>query len=177
MALLSVRAVEVPGTMMPPPTRRRRTTTNTTPNTTDSGMDEEKKKIDRNDVKTEMGVRDEGDDDYNHDYDGNNNGRSPPTLPAVAAQVEILYETEQTLTADDDECGRRIRDAGGRLGTVPIASVAVFQGWIRGGGDVGGGDGVVDGDGGDGEGVRWRLALNRPAWEFPHLVGGTETGA
>ena len=81
-------------------------------------------------------------------------------LPVVA-QIEVLYDVEQIFTGkertqddenkDDGSIQMQIPD--GRSMPRTSVLVGVFEGWLHG-----------DPDGN--ESVRWRLAFNRPAWEF-----------
>ena len=79
-------------------------------------------------------------------------------LPVVA-QVEVLYDVEQIFTGKERAQDDENKDDGSMQipdgQSMPRTSVlvGVFEGWLHG-----------DPDGN--ESVRWRLAFNRPAWEF-----------
>jgi hypothetical protein len=86
----------------------------------------------------------------------------------VAAQVEILYNVEQTpdviMTKQDDDENKAESEENKAESkekmTVTQTSmvVGVFGGWLNG-----------DPQGKD---LRWRVADVRPAWEFPFLPDG-----
>lgn len=78
----------------------------------------------------------------------------------VAAQVEVLYdvtqEFEETLPktpGDGDEEGAKEKITKKDIDSTNV-SVAVLEGWLSGGPD---------------DELRWRVALNRPAFEFPYI--------
>jgi hypothetical protein len=79
-------------------------------------------------------------------------------LPVVVAQVEILYNVEQTFAKQDDDDDDENKTESEKTKTVTRASVGVFEGWLNG-----------DPEGND---LRWRVAEIRPAWEFPLLSSG-----
>jgi hypothetical protein len=77
----------------------------------------------------------------------------------VAAQIEVLYDVTQEFiemvpAGDDDESKDKMRK--NELDTT-IVSVAVMEGWLSGGPD---------------DELRWRIALHRPAFEFPLIQHG-----
>jgi hypothetical protein len=77
----------------------------------------------------------------------------------VAAQLEVLYDVTQefvaTLPVDVDDVSKtKVRQE--QLDTT-IVSVAVLEGWLSGGPD---------------DQLRWRIALHRPAFEFPLIQQG-----
>lgn len=71
----------------------------------------------------------------------------------VAAQVEVLYDMTQSFTTDEPAPGMVISETktvdGKDMVTRPTLVVAVFEGWLKGSSPL-----------------RWRIALNRPPWEF-----------
>ena len=81
-------------------------------------------------------------------------------LPVVA-QIEVLYDVEQIFmgkerTQDDenkDDGSIQMQIPNGKSMPRTSVLVGVFEVWLHG-----------DPDGN--ESVRWRLAFNRPAWEF-----------
>lgn len=79
-------------------------------------------------------------------------------LPVVA-QIEVLYDVEQIFTGKERAQDDENKDDGSMQipdgQSMPRTSVlvGVFEGWLHGN---------PDGE----ESVRWRLAFNRPAWEF-----------
>lgn len=75
----------------------------------------------------------------------------------VAAQVEVLYDFEQTFKAKEgDADAEEAMKAQGLTSPRKSVLVGVFQGFLH-----------KDPEGHDS--IRWKLALNRPAWEFPYL--------
>jgi hypothetical protein len=72
----------------------------------------------------------------------------------VAAQVEILYDVTQEFVNNDPEEGSNAGDEKSEDMDTTIVSVAVMEGWLSGGPD---------------DELRWRLALHRPAFEFPGM--------
>lgn len=72
----------------------------------------------------------------------------------VAAQMEILYDvTQEFESLGKDDSTSNDNGQSEKMETT-IVSVAVLEGWLNGGPD--------------GE-LRWRLALHRPAFEFPGI--------
>lgn len=86
--------------------------------------------------------------------------RGEKDLPVVA-QIEVLYDVDQVFTgkenSQDDESkddgSIQMQIAAGESMPRTSVLVGVFEGWLH-----------CDPDGN--ESVRWRLAFNRPAWEF-----------
>jgi hypothetical protein len=80
----------------------------------------------------------------------------------VAAQVEILYNVEQTLdvipTKQDDDKNKAESEEKQTVTRTSVV-VGVFEGWLNG-----------DPQGKD---LRWRVADVRPAWEFPFVPDTT----
>jgi hypothetical protein len=78
----------------------------------------------------------------------------------VAAQMEVLYDVTQEFTIElapaalDEETGEEVEKVKPETLQTTIVSVATLEGWLQGGPD--------------GE-LRWRLALYRPAFEFPGI--------
>ena len=89
-----------------------------------------------------------------------NSPRGEKDLPVVA-QIEVLYDVEQVFTGKANSQDDESKDDGPIQMQIPAGEsmprtsvlVGVFEGWLHG-----------DPDGN--ESVRWRLAFNRPAWEF-----------
>jgi hypothetical protein len=90
-----------------------------------------------------------------------NSPREENDLPVVA-QIEVLYDVEQVFTGKehvqdnenkDNESTTQLQIPEGKSMPRTSVLVGVFEGWLHG-----------DPDGN--ESVRWRLAFNRPAWEF-----------
>jgi len=84
--------------------------------------------------------------------------------PAVAAQIEILYDVEETLVVPaedgDQEAEKKSEDnEEDKTKTVTRTSVVVgvFEGWLSGG------DNPEDG-------LRWKLADVRFPFEFPFIT-------
>lgn len=78
----------------------------------------------------------------------------------VAAQVEVLYDIEQTFTAKEGDAeAEEAMKAQGLIGPRKSVLVGVFEGFLH-----------KDPEGHDS--IRWKLALNRPAWEFPYILSG-----
>lgn len=75
----------------------------------------------------------------------------------VAAQVEILYDIEQSLLVPMAKQGDDNKTESEEKKTVTRTTVVVgvFEGWLNG-----------DPEGNE---LRWRVAEVRPAWEFPFL--------
>jgi hypothetical protein len=75
----------------------------------------------------------------------------------VAAQVEILYDVEQSLLVPMAKKGDENKTDSEEKKTITRTSVVVgvFEGWLNG-----------DPEGNE---LRWRVAEVRPAWEFPFL--------
>lgn len=74
----------------------------------------------------------------------------------VAAQMEVLYDVTQNFIIDTEESSDSDKSMEGdkeELETT-VVSVATLEGWLHGGPE--------------GE-LRWRLALHRPAFEFPGI--------
>jgi hypothetical protein len=72
---------------------------------------------------------------------------------SIAAQLEVLYDVSQEFTLQ-----RKSATSSSPSSTTEqttFVGVATIQGWLKGGPD-------------DGE-LRWRLALRRPAYEFPGI--------
>ena len=86
--------------------------------------------------------------------------RGEKDLPVVA-QIEVLYDVDQVFTGKENSQDDESKDDGSiqmqiaAEESMPRTSVlvGVFEGWLH-----------CDPDGN--ESVRWRLAFNRPAWEF-----------
>jgi len=80
----------------------------------------------------------------------------------VAVQVEVLYDVQQTycplLTKSSGEEKKESKNEEEKSVTRNNVWVGVFEGWLNGNPD-----GSSD--------VRWKLVLNRQAWEFPLLSG------
>jgi hypothetical protein len=79
----------------------------------------------------------------------------------VAVQIEVLYDVSQefeagSLKSEADEIENEDKPAESNTEVIQstIVSVATIQGWLKGGPE--------------GE-LRWRLALHRPAFEFPGI--------
>lgn len=76
----------------------------------------------------------------------------------VAAQIEVLYDVTSHFSVDKDK--ETSRDDESMMDSLPkqlettVVSVAVLEGFL---------------DGGPEEDLRWRLALHRPAFEFPGM--------
>lgn len=81
-------------------------------------------------------------------------------LPAVAAQVEVLYDVEETLEVpvEEGEEANENKNDEKETKTVTRTSVVVgvFEGWLSGGDDP--------------EGLRWRVADIRFPFEFPFIA-------
>lgn len=82
--------------------------------------------------------------------------------PPVVAQVEVLYDINQTFAVNssgknDSDASKGNEGAGEETVTRTTILVGVFEGWLNG--DP---EGHTD--------LRWKLALNRPAWEFPTVT-------
>lgn len=81
---------------------------------------------------------------------------------AAVAQVEVLYEVEQTFTSKDPSSSDTNTEIDKSVMTFPAGKsmprksvlVGVFEGWLQG-------------DPAGNKTVRWKLAFSRPAWEFP----------
>lgn len=75
----------------------------------------------------------------------------------IAAQVEILYDMEQSLLVPMAKQGDENKMESEEKKTINRTSVVVgvFEGWLNG-----------DPEGNE---LRWRVAEVRPAWEFPLL--------
>jgi len=104
-------------------------------------------------------ARDDDDDDGTPMTDDSLTDESLEDHP-VAAQVEVLYDIEQTLRANEGDANAEESMKAQGL-DIPRKSVlvGVFQGFLH-----------KDPEGFDS--IRWKLALNRPAWEFPYLFSG-----
>jgi hypothetical protein len=79
---------------------------------------------------------------------------------AIAAQLEVLYDVTQEFTMMKKTTEGSTTDSSNNNDFGPtehttFVGVATLQGWLQGGPD-------------DGE-LRWRLALHRPAYEFPGI--------
>lgn len=73
----------------------------------------------------------------------------------VAAQVEVLYDvTQEFVETDAQEGSNSSTEEKPEDSETTIVSVAVMEGWLVGGPD---------------DELRWRLALRRPAVEFPGI--------
>lgn len=75
----------------------------------------------------------------------------------VAAQLEVLYDVTQHFAIDNDNKEKstdKNEGADGEELETTVVSVATLEGWLQGGPE--------------GE-LRWRLALHRPAFEFPGI--------
>ena len=78
-------------------------------------------------------------------------------MVGVAAQLEVLYDVTQHFAIDNDNKEKSIdknEEADGEELETTVVSVATLEGWLQGGPE--------------GE-LRWRLALHRPAFEFPGI--------
>lgn len=89
-------------------------------------------------------------------------------LSAVAAQIEVLYDYEETLEMlaeeGDSEAENKSKEnaadhAETKTVTRTSVAVGVFEGWLSGG------------DNNPEEGLRWKLAQIRYPSEFPFLSG------
>lgn len=79
----------------------------------------------------------------------------------VAAQLEVLYDVTQEFISSvpvgeekNDESKEKVKT---EVLDTTIVSVAVLEGWLSGGPD---------------DQLRWRIALHRPAFEFPSIQHG-----
>lgn len=73
----------------------------------------------------------------------------------VAAQVEVLYDVTQEFDETDERKETEGKEEKKEDMETTIVSVAVMEGWLHGGPE--------------GE-LRWKLALHRPAFEFPGIA-------
>lgn len=95
------------------------------------------------------------------EYEDEDGGEQQKPLAGVAAQMEVLYdvtshfEIHETIAKneDSDASGEEAKGEVKDMETT-VVSVAVLEGFL---------DGGPDGD------LRWRLALHRPAFEFPGM--------
>lgn len=74
----------------------------------------------------------------------------------VAAQVEVLYTIDETFTRPklptEGDSTEGEKEEGQDVSQTTVA-VGVFEGWLNG-------------DPSGAKELRWRLSMNRPAWEF-----------
>ena len=116
----------------------------------------------QNSVDDVEGRRFESTDGDGNNIDGSDQS-SNSELTGVAAQLEILYDVRQQFVPEPGD-GSKIRDESAtddqtpsdevNLITTTAVNVATIEGWLNG---------SVDGE------LRWRLALIRPAFEFPGI--------
>lgn len=97
------------------------------------------------------------------DYEPDNEDDETLSNTAVAAQVEVLYDVSQDFIVDgatptppssNTEDTAELKGNDEVFKQTTFVGVATLEGWLRGGPD--------------GE-LRWRLALHRPAYEFPGI--------
>lgn len=74
----------------------------------------------------------------------------------VAAQIEVLYDIQQSFRRQGES--EKDNEGEDKSESKTKVWVGVFEGWLNGNPD------------GSGE-LRWKLVLNRHAWEFPLLSG------
>jgi hypothetical protein len=85
------------------------------------------------------------------DEDESTSSKEEDRLP-VAAQVEVLYTIDEVFTALKDNESSSKDDSEDKEIRQTTVAVGVFEGWLNGGPN--------------GQELRWRLSMYRPAWEF-----------